>query len=217
MASFGNLAARIDALALKERALMLLAVVLVLVMAWDRLLMQPLDAEERRLSAEIGERQRQVAALQAQAETIVQSHGRDPDAATRMRLEQLQAELAEVKAGMAEAARQLVAPEAMARLLETVLIRTRGLSLVALQGLGASPLLPVDDSSPAPQVGAWKHGLRLEFEGGYLEALDYLRSLEALPWGFFWNSFELQVDDYPRTRAAITVFTLSLDPSWIGV
>ncbi|MCI0590119.1 MAG: MSHA biogenesis protein MshJ, partial [Gammaproteobacteria bacterium] len=64
---------------------------------------------------------------------------------------------------------------------------------------------------------AYMHGLRMEFEGGYLDTLDYLRKLEALPWAFFWDSVDFKVEKYPKALGSITVYTLSLDANWIGV
>ena len=64
---------------------------------------------------------------------------------------------------------------------------------------------------------AYKHGLRIEFEGDYMTTLDYIRGLESLELRFLWDSLEFQVEEYPRSRVSITVFTLSLDQDWIGV
>ena len=64
---------------------------------------------------------------------------------------------------------------------------------------------------------AYRHGLRIEFIGDYLTTLDYLKSLEKLEWGFFWDNFELEVKEYPDAKAAIEIFTLSLRQQWIGV
>ena len=71
------------------------------------------------------------------------------------------------------------------------------------------------DALPAPLL--YRHGLRIEFAGGYLETLAYLRALESLPSRFLWESLEFDVERYPRARVAITVYSLSLDDAWIGI
>jgi len=52
--------------------------------------------------------------------------------------------------------------------------------------------------------GIYQHGLNLVFEGGYLNALHYLQTLESLPWGLFWDSVEFKVEKYPMARFTIT-------------
>ena len=63
----------------------------------------------------------------------------------------------------------------------------------------------------------YRHGLRVEFEGGYLQTLSYLQALEALDTGFQWSALEFEVLEYPRAGIAITVHSLSLDDAWIGI
>ena len=117
----------------------------------------------------------------------------------------------------------------MAEILETVLLKTRGLRLTEVKGLGVEPLLPKPDqgkgaaasgageTSTADIGNAYKHGLKISFEGDYLSTLAYIRELESLKWGFFWDRFEFEVKDYPEAKASITIYTLSLDKDWIGV
>jgi MSHA biogenesis protein MshJ len=58
--------------------------------------------------------------------------------------------------------------------------------------------------------------MELVIEGRYLDILDYLRALEALPWRFNWQSLQLDSSRYPLSRARIELSTLSLDPTWMG-
>ena len=62
-----------------------------------------------------------------------------------------------------------------------------------------------------------KHGLMIAFEGDYMSTLSFMQEIESLEWGFFWDSLEYEVIDYPTSRVVITLFTLSLDKNWIGV
>lgn len=226
---------RIDALSLKERALLLAASALALVMAWDSLLMQPLERSKSRLQAEVHALQGTLAQTDALSTEVVVQGDQDPDAGLRAGLARTEAEMAVVEADIRDRIGRMVPPERMAEVLETVLSRFDRLEFIALEGLGVEPVLKpadvadsagataaTDAAPPAPSAastfaGAYRHGLRIRFAGSYLDALAYLQALEALPWGFFWDRVELETRDYPRTEGSIVVYTLSLDRGWIGV
>ncbi|MDX1518892.1 MAG: hypothetical protein R3318_02135, partial [Gammaproteobacteria bacterium] len=76
------------------------------------------------------------------------------------------------------------------------------------------------DKTETPEVQmetAYKHGMKIVFEGDFLSTVDYIRKLENLDWRFFWDSIEFRVEDYPRSLSSITLYTLSLDQNWIGI
>ncbi len=134
-----------------------------------------------------------------------------------------------IESQLRNSAQKLISPDNMAVMLETVLLKVKGLELLEVRGLGAKPVIEpneavADDPQANQLVGsagmidnAYKHGLRIEFQGDYLGTLEYIQELENLEWDFFWESLEFEVGEYPESRAAITVFTLSLDENWIGV
>lgn len=85
-----------------------------------------------------------------------------------------------------------------------------------------TPETAADDGSSkvaasATISSAYKHGMTVTFEGDYLATLEYLRRLENLGFGFFWDSLEFSIKEYPRAQASIKIFTLSLNKDWISV
>ena len=223
MQKLSDVLARIDALSLKERALLLAAVVLVIVFLWNVELMRPLEVRQRELSSEMHKTSKAIAVLNRQATRIIAASTRDPDAATRARLEAARMQIQAADQKLGELTSRLIKPSQMPQVLEAVLRKPKGLTLIRLQGLGVKPL--VEPAAPAkgqkaqatPAVGVYRHGIRIEFEGSYLDTLAYLRELEALPWGFLWEGMSFHVEGYPHAKGSITVYTLSLDQSWIGV
>jgi len=231
-----GLAARVDALSLRERALLFLAVIAVLYLLWEQALMAPLERERRAAQAAIGQATARIAALDAEAAAIVRRHREDPNAPLRARERELRAAIAEVDARLAELTVGLIAPREMARVLEAVLARDAGLRLVRLENRGRRPLLAPRAQEPAEQgqereaaggpaaaaggEGAlpriWRHDVRLELEGSFLAALRYLKALERLDRRFFWDGVVVQVERYPKARVRIDVHTLSLEEGWIG-
>jgi MSHA biogenesis protein MshJ len=96
--------------------------------------------------------------------------------------------------------------------------RQRGLRLIRASNLDVKPLIEQDGAggqSGEPML--YRHGLRLELEGTYLDCLEYLGAVERLPWKLYWGALDLRTEDFPTNAISIEIFTLSLDREWIGV
>lgn len=228
-----QLANRIDALSVRERAIIFFGLIAVLFSLWDALLSTPLANKQKALIAEMNSKNSERLVLNTRLQELIESSQQDPDAENRKRLQLLRNKLSALESELAASTRNLVSPEEMPVLLESVLLQTRGLSLNSLKSLGVKPLVEQDEKQPSaktPDVAAaennlnannissaYKHGLRIEFDGDYFSTMAYLKKLEELEWGFFWDNFTLNVQGYPATGAAIEIFTLSLSKNWIGV
>ena len=66
-------------------------------------------------------------------------------------------------------------------------------------------------------IGVFKHSVIFELKGSYFEVVNYLEQLEHLPWKFYWESLDYQVDAYPKANIIIEVYTLSTEKGVIGV
>ena len=219
---------KLDALSLRERGAILLCALFVIYFVWDSLLMQPLRAEEKLKSTQLQTSLAEQQKLSMQIENILANEKSDPNQENKARLKALKTKLNSIEQQVQNSASKLISPQDMAMMLETVLVKVKGLELQKVRGLGSEPVLRVadggqnQDGQPAltaddPVSNAYKHGLRIEFRGDYLGTLEYIRELENLEWGFFWESLDLEVNDYPDSSVGITVYTLSLDKNWIGV
>ncbi|MCP5199305.1 MAG: hypothetical protein H6977_04795 [Gammaproteobacteria bacterium] len=218
-AAWERFAARVDALTTQERVLLASATLLVAVLGWYQFVYEPMLLERQRLHNQILGWQTQSAATDLQTAQVLEASQRDPDAPLRERLAATDAQIAQNESAIRELAGQLVEPQQMAPILRSVLEQVAGLEFVALEGLGAEPLLPPDAAQAAGDVpiNAFRHGFRISFRGSYLDALAYLRALEALPWRFFWDGLDIEVESHPQALIEVVVYTLSLDRSWIGV
>ena len=174
--------------------------------------------------------------LVKQLQELISTGNQDPNAENIAKLKKLRSHLIEVQADLESSTNSLVTPKDMPKILETVLHKIDGLTLVNLKSLGVTPIVAKDEtetntesvlenaSNDDEQVltvnnidNAYKHGLRIEIIGNYLTTLSYLKSLEELEWRFFWDNFKLTVNEYPDANIKIEIFTLSLNQEWIGV
>lgn len=235
MEQLKKLAEKIDALSLRERAIVFVGIIAVIFTLWDSALMAPLQLEQKSAIASLNKKNAERIVLITRVQESIKQSQIDPDAENLAKLKALRSKLINVQADLESSTDKLVSPKEMPKILETVLHKTGGLTLTNLRSLGATPLIIKEEAEAEEKANdastdksetkltaenidnAYRHGLRIEFSGGYLTTLDYLKSLEELEWGFFWDNFELNVKEYPDASASIEIFTLSLKEEWIGV
>jgi MSHA biogenesis protein MshJ len=222
---FSDLLDRYDQLSLRERVMVLLAVLGLLALLWDSILMQPLERQRKLRQQQVEILRAEVAGLEKSVDAIVAQGVTDPDAANRAALDKLKKDIGDLDSQLAGATAGLIAPKEMARVLEQVLARTSRLTLLRLQTLPPeSVIAPLAGDPGAAQAalkaGAtqiYRHGVELELSGEYLEVLRFLQSLEALPWRFFWDKADYTVEQFPKGKLKLTIYTLGLQEGFVGV
>jgi MSHA biogenesis protein MshJ len=63
----------------------------------------------------------------------------------------------------------------------------------------------------------YKHGVKITVRGNYADLLQYLTALEKLPSQMFWGVAKLDVVQHPTAELSLTLYTLSLDKTWLQV
>lgn len=212
-----QLAAQIDALTLRERALVMLGAVMVMFLLWDWLLVSGTGARSKALSAEIETIQQRTAQLNQSVTAAVQQRGSDPNDALEQTLTEIQARIETVNKSLGANAGRVIPPQEMAGVLEEVLRRQGNLELVSVRSLPRVALFEQKDEAADLPGAVYRHGLEMEVEGRYLDVLAYLKALESLPWQFFWDAVALESTEYPSNRVRIRVYSLNLEEGWLGV
>ncbi len=208
---------RIDGMTLRERALLFGAVVIVLFMAWDSLLMAPLEARKEARLARLDTVMGEIEEVNRQVQTILERRQQDPNLQLHRELARLKARIGSVDERIGREMAGLIGPQQMARMLEQVLLQQSSLKPLRIENLGSAPLVvPGDGEAPGDGVGVYRHRLLLVMEGSYLQAVEYLEALQALPWAFYWDEVSIEMVDYPKARVRLVVSTLSLKEGWIG-
>jgi MSHA biogenesis protein MshJ len=199
------LAARIDEMTLRQRAMLFATVSLLVIAAAHVLWIEPVLAQQKRLIDRVNRDQSQLSAVRGQIESVLkdQESGRtDPKLAA---LRELEARVAEVEQTLAERKQGFIAPTRLPALLRGLLGPGQGLRMESLRVV---PGTPVEGSS-----GFYRHGVELTLNGSYFELVQYLAQLERLPARFVWGRTELQVGEYPEVRLTVRVRTVSSEPS----
>lgn len=211
-----DLLERVDALSLRERVLVLIALLALIGIAWDTLLMRPLEQARVRLTPEVANLRTEVARLNTTIEELARAGAIDPDKGLHEQVEQTRTGIADLDKQLGGLTQGLIAPEEMVEVLKQVLARTPPLQLVSLSTLASEPLAALMPGEVLPSQ-VFRHGVKLELEGGYLDVVEFLRALDALPWDFYWHALELDVGMHPTVRVRLTVHTLGQEKAWIGV
>lgn len=216
------LLARFDALALRERRLIAVAVLGgVSLLGWS-LFIDPAFSRLRVAERGIVEQRAQLSALQAQT-AILQSPAQDPEARARAELAALKQQLSRLSERLSAMDGSLVSPQRMTGLLEELIGRRSGLHLLSLQTLPVKPLLERSEGAapgaaiPPVSGGLYKHGVEIRLEGSYSDLADYLTRLEKSPQKLLWSAATLSAEKHPRLVLTLTVYTLSLDKTWLIV
>lgn len=238
MAATGDLKARwqewserFAALQPRERQLVAFAAAAAILFLGHSFWIEPAQLHAARLKKNIAQQLEEQGQLQTQAMALM-AENKDPDAARRVQLQELRAQLTATERDLKAFDRTLVAPSQAPVLLQTLLARHRGLTLVSLRTLAPQPLIDPPEKKAAPAgarepAGAeapampggniYKHGIEVKLAGGYHDLLAYVSELETAPQKLLWGGMKLAVKSHPVSELTLTVYTLSLDETWLVV
>lgn len=226
-------ARRIDALSLRERAILFLSIVAVLAAVFDAVVLTPLSARTAQRGAAQAQQSSELSQLREQFVAASRTVGADPAVELRQRLEAAQAERTQLNAALREAG-SINSGEGLSAVLQRLLAQQPGLVLERLELLDDTPVtLPTLSPlyalagvapTPAPAPSAQRptlptmpgmswQGVELQVQGGYRELQHYLQALEHELPGLRWGEMRLAASapgDAPRLVAQL--FLLKVQP-----
>ena len=215
---FKGLTDRIDAMSLRERALIFITILVALYFIAVNVMFGPINLEKDRLQKQVNQKREEIRMLEMQVQSLVAGNEQEPGSDKRRKIATLQENLKNMDASLVKVTSGLVPPKEMARLVEQMLLKNRGLQVMKMESLPAAPLIETSGASGKAAEGTvYKHGMRIELKGGYLDILRYLKSLEALPWKVFWGQVTLKTEKYPDSSVNLLIYTLSTHEGWIGL
>lgn len=211
-----NLFRAFNASALRQRAMIALAIFVAIHAGWDMLFYQPQLDQIDSISLTIEGHRETITKLVAIMQKI--DDASKPDEQDRQ-IVSLKKQIEQLEVQIELASGELITPEQMPDVLEQLLTKNTKLKVTRLS---TEPAIRVNKTaeqlgSEIPVTPIYKHTMTLHFEGDYLSALAYIQAIEKLDWTIFWDTVRIDSSDYPRTQVTISLYTLSLDEGWIGV
>lgn len=165
--------------------------------------------------------------LDLSIEQYQQALKQDPNKDIVKQISQLEVKLAKIDKQLVHLTTDLISPSEMREALLRLLKLEPGVSLLSFELMGAQPLLDITTKQQSADLGElsaeqlglnlYKHGIKIRLSGKYFQLRNYLRQLEQLSWKFFWQGFEFEVKEYPRSEVEITIYSLGLNKEFIGV
>ena len=231
-------ALKFDALSVRERIMVFGASAALLIFMVVYLFVNPQLAKRKALADTIAQRQQAVAAIDAEMAQRMAAHAGDPNLQDRIRLERIRQEVQQMRQALQSTQNGLVAPERIVPMLQQLLKQQANLRLVSLatlpsgaMGQGghvASKAASASAAAPAGQSPAdaeaaqapavlYRHGVEIVLRGNYLDMVNYMDAVEAMPSHVFWGKLNMQVEQYPNATLSLTLYTLSLDEKWIAL
>ena len=211
----------VDARTLRERVALILAVVVVIAYTWLVFVFDVLDAGQEENARLINNTVNQINSELTRNQNIRDSYTRDPNAFIRTRITALEQDLREVDSTLLNLYGELILPQQMAGVLTEILQGETTLRLISFENLEPESLMDDDEAQlqglDDEQINVYRHGLRMVFEGDYLETIRFLRRVEGLDTSFFWDNLDFEVIEYPRASITLNIFTLSTQRGFIGV
>jgi len=209
---------RLDAMSLRERVLIFLAVAVVIVGIADSALFEPILRRQKANSQSIQQQEDEIRTMRTQVQAYAQARTGDSANAKRQRLEKRRVELAALDRELAAGQSELVPPERMAKMLSEIVKRNPDIELISLRSLAATgltqSLAPIPGSAPSG-LALYRHGIEIAVSGSYLKMLNYVGQLERLPAKIVWGNMELQAGAYPVVTLKITLYTFSPEKTWL--
>ena len=220
-------AAWVDARKLSERVMLFTFLSALLIVVANQMLLQAASTRITTLNKQMIADKAAARKLQVQIDKLAGETVADTDSENKARLAGLAVEEAAAQALIANLSKDLVAPGQMASMLETILARHGQLQLVSLVKLPIQSLStsqrraaqPADSSADKAAVSdvVYKHGVEVVLHGEYLQLMDYLAQLEKLPVRVVWGRMKLKVDEHPKSTLSLTMYTLSLEKTWLNI
>lgn len=226
-----RLSDRFDRLSLRERSVLILGAICVLLLVADALVLGPLGAKEKALAQQEAGSIGEMTQMKAQLAVAIATKSVDPDQANRERITRLTGSLTEQEAQIRDQMALLVDSGRMAQVLKSLLANRSRVQLAEMRTLpqtsinlatqaapvAGSPAKGAGNQDLSPHAVLYRHGIRMTLRGSYLDLLGYLKDIEALPIRFYWDRLELSVVEYPLSQMTVVVNTISVDPAWMKI
>ncbi len=215
---------RFNAMAKRERAVSLLAVLALIYLLWTLVLLAPVSRNIEELRMQKQTFDSRILDLEAQERIYRQLASQDPNAASKREMERLQQRLDALDKELQALAVGLVPADRLPQVLHDVISNTGDLTLLGMQTLPVQKLTITDTATGEgtqliqahQQVDVYRHTVELKVSGRYFAVAEYLKELEALPWRFYWDTLDYQVESWPQAVATLQVYTLSAGEGLLG-
>ncbi|NRB38489.1 MAG: hypothetical protein HRU20_08465 [Pseudomonadales bacterium] len=207
---------RLHALAVRERGIILITLLLFILVLADTLFITPMQKQLQQSQQQSLQLSQKNDALALQIELLTQKIHRNPNIKLQQKRDTLFTQVKALQRSISTTTEQLIDPSQMPKLLTHLFKRQSGLHLMQVQSQPAQEIM-LGQEENLQASGLYQHTLKLQFSGSFLNMHQYLSAVEADARQLYWNALVYTVEDYPKATLNLQVFTLSTSKELIGV
>jgi MSHA biogenesis protein MshJ len=237
-AKFVQLINQFDQLELRTRLLLAFCAIIVLGLLIDLLFISTSQQEAKKLQLSITQNQQTLNELAASQKQLNAAFLNQRDHPIKRNINQLEQQIKQLKSKLETKTSSLIPPESMASVLREIISRSKDLKLIALTKQAPIALFNQKDEDAAlaentelaknydasaadpttkdHEVKMYRHLVEIELVGNYQSTQSFLKQIEQMPQKVKFESFDYQVEDYPKAKINLVVSTLSFNKKWIG-
>lgn len=197
-------------LELRERKLILITTVVVLLAIFVLLIWQPMFIKWQSSAKSSGSFMQQANAAKNAIASLKENAIRDVNKPYEEKITALQARLKKQQKKIDTITSALVSPKNMPEVFSKLLNRND----LTLESVSNEDAQPVNISTNEKEDSLlFKHGLLLEMKGQFLSGLNYIKQMETQDWQLYWDELNYTSHKYPQGVLTLKVHTLSTSDS----
>lgn len=204
-------------LALRERRLIYVASLTLIVWLGALYLLEPLWQSVSSTKQQQKQALQQMAQLQQQVDTLLQVLNTDPNQDISAQINQSQQQRDQLSQQIKQLTGRYVSPEQMLALLRDVLKNNPGVRLQGLRSLAAEPVRLSGSGEDKTTPLLYLHKTEFTFSGRYAQLQQLLEKLEQLPWQLHWHQLEYKVTEHPQAEMRLELETISEQAEYLRI
>jgi len=221
-----GLANQFRALDKKIRGVLLLGFVFLCYALLDTFLIQPMMTEYDNTVENITKTVKSRKSIEKEISLVSKQLGIDPKLKDDEQLQALKEQISKLDDNIKTASAQFVTADEMIKFLNDLLISSGKLELLSMEKLpleftilktvgNPNNVSNSNNKEPVSESKIYRHGVKFQLSGRYVEIVKYMQAIESLPWRVFWEASDLNTESYPNSVVSFEIYTLSLDENWL--
>jgi MSHA biogenesis protein MshJ len=214
----------------RERWMVFFAGLAVIYAVLNAVLLAPLQKQQQTVKTEMTQSGTQLADMKQQITELGQHPVLNADDTNTQKIAEFKSKILAQQTEMAALQDTLVNPAQMPALLKELIAHHESLRLVDMKTMPPENFLSREVNAQTPtdqaadgKVSAYKtpliyrHAITFTLAGNYMELMRYAQALQDMSSQVLWDKAVLTAKTYPENELTITVYTLSLDATWLSI
>ncbi len=211
-----ELADKINALSLRERVMIVVTITALSGFLWWNLFAFPMLIKTKDFKKQNIMLESDIRVLNATTAAIQQRINEGVHKVKKQKLELLKKEFEKITEILEQKTLTLIEPDEMFELMQQLIFAESKLKLTSMKRKLVKPVFSSDQEN-SQQPAIYRHVLKVNFEGKFVNILNYIQKMESLEWKLIWDSITLTTTEYPVISVTIEISTLSDDQYWVGL